>query len=148
MNSCPGPIRTYSLRMNQQNMLVHASKFGCLESIRNALDSGADIDALNTGPPEAFVGVNALHAALTYGKADAVKLLLDRGADPHVIGGTGSVAFSAVAWAKINGDFKSLKLMVASSKFDGTKVTDRDLSCGCGGGNMAFEKIQAILEKL
>ncbi len=62
-----------------QTPLMHASKFGAMESMAALLRGGADLSA------QCHEGGTALHWAAWLGRKEAVLLLLDRGASPDVV---------------------------------------------------------------
>jgi ankyrin repeat protein len=62
---------------------IHAaSKMGSSERIAKALELGADVNRLQDG-------ITPLHAAVKSAKPEAVKVLLERGADPQLAGDQG-----------------------------------------------------------
>ncbi|KAF7241358.1 2-5A-dependent ribonuclease [Varanus komodoensis] len=58
-------------------MLNEAARNGSIETIRQLLDEGTDINS------KVNSGWTALHSAVKRNREDIVRLLLDRGADPH-----------------------------------------------------------------
>lgn len=61
------------------DLLCHAARSGNVEVIRRLLKAGAAIDAVDT-----IEGITALHLAAWNGRAAAVRILLDAGADIHL----------------------------------------------------------------
>ena len=94
-------------KMNVDENLFYASEDGNLAEIRAAIRGGANLNANN--------GTNtALMMAARYGHNEAVKLLLESGADPNV---TNSAGDTALRWADGNPDVsKTLEKVTEPSK--------------------------------
>jgi uncharacterized protein len=79
---------------------------GNLEGVVEALQRGADINAVNS------VGVTALHMAAHRGHADIVQLLLKRGADASIV--TPRQKETALDYARDGGHSEVVKLLEGS----------------------------------
>src|SRR5690349_3507288 len=65
--------------------LIEAARAGSLDTINRLLDSGADVNA--PGPTGDGWDATPLQHAILARQASAVRLLLDRGADPNRVAG-------------------------------------------------------------
>ncbi len=70
--------------------LIQAARTGSLDTIRRLLDAGADVDL--PGPTGDDWDATPLQHAILARQTAAVRLLLDRGADPNRVGGPNSPA--------------------------------------------------------
>lgn len=77
--------------------LYRAARRGDAAAIRRALAARHDPNA-----PAGDDGMPLAHAAALAGQAEIVRLLLDAGADPNVIGPYGSNALGAARWGSVN----------------------------------------------
>jgi ankyrin repeat protein len=77
--------------------LYRAARRGDTAAIQRALSAGYDPDA-----PAGDDGMPLVHAAALAGQAEVVRLLVDAGADPNVIGPYGSNAIGAARWGSVN----------------------------------------------
>ena len=87
--------------------LCRAGPVGDLVEMARLLDGGAEPDALVSGPDsngEIFQRT-ALVVAAECGQLDAVRLLLDRGADPHMANGDGVTPLMVAAGTGYVGDY-------------------------------------------
>jgi ankyrin repeat protein len=77
--------------------LLQAARRGDVSAIRRALAAGHEPDA-----PTGDEGMPLVHAAALAGQVEVVRLLLDAGADPNVMGPYGSNALGAAQWGSVN----------------------------------------------
>jgi ankyrin repeat protein len=92
--------------------LHHAARIGCVEIMTMLLDAGADINAVDKDR------YTACHVAIWSDEFDALKLLVERGADLGVADSNGFSLFARVAFFDRSDRFVDL-LLDASAPLDG-----------------------------
>jgi ankyrin repeat protein len=89
---------TAALLVLEAEALCKASRAGGLAEMARLLDGGAEPDALVTyNEPDAISHGTALGAAAGAGQLEAVRLLLERGADPSLVAGSGITPLMSAA---------------------------------------------------
>lgn len=86
--ACGQPLTSRPGFVPDAELLEQAIRRGQLPAIRALLDAGADIEARREHPP--------LHTAAYYGQADALALLLERGASTRALNAYGDIALGTV----------------------------------------------------
>ncbi|RDW81501.1 uncharacterized protein DSM5745_05058 [Aspergillus mulundensis] len=114
-----------------------------LDTMRSALEHGADVEATFDGPVKP-TGLRALHRAADIGAKDAIKLLLDHGADPNVPSAFGT----ALLLACRRGHLGAVEALLESPDIDpnavgNSRVKDTPLCCAVDGGH--FEIVERLL---
>src|SRR5215470_14478033 len=85
-----------------ENALIHAATKGDIPAMKNSLDQGANVNAMN-----AAAGWTALTAAVYFGYPEAVDFLIHAGGDPnHVDFNGGTPLMKAVTLGSFS-DFKN-----------------------------------------
>ena len=98
-----GKFSLKSLRCCKLHLFI-----GRTEMLNRLLDAGARVNCYRVGPDSNPFKLTALHDAVHSGQFDAVKLLLDRGANPSMTGNWDNYKGSCVDWAKDNQDILDL----------------------------------------
>jgi ankyrin repeat protein len=88
--------------------LIHAARTGSLETMNRLLDSGVDINL--PGPTGDNWDATALQHAILARQPGAVRLLLERGADPNRVGSAGAPAPLLLAAGDTDPTFVNLLL--------------------------------------
>ena len=77
-----------------------AALSGRTEMMERILDAGARVNCYRVGDEAKPFRLTALHDAIHAGQTDSVKLLLERGANPLLVGHWGNYAGSCLDWAE------------------------------------------------
>jgi len=104
-----------STETDKNAKLIQAAEDGNLQSVKNALSDGADINAKDKN------GVPVLMWAANNGHFEVVKLLLDRGADVNVK--RTDIGTTALLVASLQGHTEVVKLLIAAKADVNAKAT-------------------------
>ena len=126
--------------------LWDASQAGDLDEIARLLAGGAEVDVLVSMyvPNGDIVQSTALYAAAGDGQLDAVRLLLDRGADPSL---ATSIGFTALINAAMGGHVAVVRELAArGADLDAAHPETGLTAFHCACGNNQPECVAALVE--